>query len=68
MLQFIAQNKLFFDKIVLPMRYKVHTRHPFWIASPRIKRATFVCVLQRLKKVSRILLRGQIIVHLVQEH
>ena len=68
MSQFIAHNKLCFDLIVLPMSYKVHARQTSCIESPRMKRAKFACVLQRSKKVLRLVLPGRRIVHLLQDH
>ena len=45
--QFNAHNKLCFDKIVLPIRYKVYVRQIFWIAIPSMTRAKLLCVLQQ---------------------
>ena len=68
MSQFIAHNKLCFDLIVLPMSYKVHARQTSCIESPRMKRAKFACVLQRSKKVLRLMVHGRIRANLVQEN
>ena len=57
-----------FDKIVSPMRYKVHARQKFCIVSPRMTRVQYSCDLQRSERFSQLVLYGKRRVHLVQEN
>ena len=49
--QFTAHNKLCFKNIALPIRYKVHTRQLFCIASLRMTRSQSWCVLKFHKSI-----------------